>query len=245
MVRVIVKSTLLALMCSMRPVRRYRVKGGPPGRSPGAYSRWVMDPPPIVPIPSTSAPQTGEVTTAVRGSGGSDVYLRHPIAIPALWALMWALRRGIARPGADSHGKAPIIRRGLLCLIQAVTDSGGLAQKPCQQLCRPPVRRHPAEAICRALCIPSRARKAAGPRFHGRTHGRSEGSRPVHGRSVYRSPRRCLKPPKPLRVSFARALAPSSKLLAIASTARSFAFASTSIVIVRPSHTSGKSAGSM
>jgi len=26
---------------------------------------------------------------------------------------MWALRRGIAHPGADSHGKAPIIRRGL------------------------------------------------------------------------------------------------------------------------------------
>ena len=40
MVRVIVKSTLLALMCSMRPVRRYRVKGGPPGRSPGAYGTF-------------------------------------------------------------------------------------------------------------------------------------------------------------------------------------------------------------
>jgi hypothetical protein len=49
-------STLLALMCSMRPVRKYRVKGGPPRRSPGAYSRWVMEPRPVVPIPSSSGP---------------------------------------------------------------------------------------------------------------------------------------------------------------------------------------------
>jgi hypothetical protein len=122
----------------MRPVRKYGVKGGPPRRSPGAYSRWgKWNLVPLCRYRPAAAPQTGEVTTAVRGSVGGDVYLRHPIAIPALWALMWALRRGIAHPGADSHGKAPIIRRGFLCLIQAVTDSGGLAQKPCQPLCRP------------------------------------------------------------------------------------------------------------
>jgi len=38
MVRVIVKSTLLALICSMRPVRRYRVKGGRPGAHPAGIA---------------------------------------------------------------------------------------------------------------------------------------------------------------------------------------------------------------
>jgi hypothetical protein len=63
----------------MRPVRRYRVKGGPPGRSPGAYSRWVWNLLPLCRYRRPAAPQTGEVTRVVRGSVGGDDYLRHPI----------------------------------------------------------------------------------------------------------------------------------------------------------------------
>jgi hypothetical protein len=119
-------------MCSMRPVRRLRVRGA--GR---ALTRREWNLLLLCRYRRPAAPQTGEVTKAVRGSVGSGVCLRHPLpSLPCghLCGHSGAALRILARTHTE---KPPSSDGGFLCLIQAVTDSGGLAQKPCQPLCRP------------------------------------------------------------------------------------------------------------
>jgi hypothetical protein len=99
--------------------------------------RWLKNERHCAPAIYEEVTRTASMRQKIEALNAGGRYPAPSSILGVLWALMWALRRGIAHPGADSHGKPPTSGGGFLCLTQRFTDLGGLAQKPCQPLCRP------------------------------------------------------------------------------------------------------------